>query len=384
MDFRKSITETSLARLYFIILPITLFIACGESSRNKQQKGEIELSLETTSNEEPKYVKSIQFVSPGKYDTCYYNENIKIIYTDNGEHFPVDSAIVYFNQKRLVRLTGSEREFSFNIPNTRCGKNYLKIIAFHPNNKQGIATQSIIIQPDKAPQQLQYELVRTYHHASDASTQGLIYHNGFMYEGTGLYGESTLRKIDLEQDKTLSVLSLDNQYFGEGITIYNNKIYQLTWTSRKGFVYNIETFSLETTFDYNTQGWGLTTIGDSLVMSDGSNRLFYLDPNSFNILKTLEVFDHQGPVFNLNELEYINGEIWANVWLTDRIVVINPRNGAVTAELSLPELLSPLEKAKLNSDDDVLNGIAYNNHKKTLYVTGKHWPKLFEIKIKTR
>ena len=215
-----------------------------------------------------------------------------------------------------------------------------------------------------------------------ASTQGLIFHEGYIYEGTGLYGESTLRKVDLEKDKILSVLSLESQYFGEGITIYKDKIFQLTWTSRKGFVYDISSFALETTFDYDSQGWGLTTMGDTLVMSDGSHKLYLLDPDSFSILKTIEVYDNKGAVTNLNELEYINGRIWANVWLTDRIVVINPKTGAVTEELLLPDLLTAAEKARLDSDDDVLNGIAYNEQKGTIYVTGKHWPKLFEIKIK--
>ena len=156
----------------------------------------------------------------------------------------------------------------------------------------------------------------------------------------------------------------------------------MTWTSRKGFVYDISSFALETTFDYDSQGWGLTTMGDTLVMSDGSHKLYLLDPDSFSILKTIEVYDNKGAVTNLNELEYINGRIWANVWLTDRIVVINPKTGAVTEELLLPDLLTAAEKARLDSDDDVLNGIAYNEQKGTIYVTGKHWPKLFEIKIK--
>ena len=224
--------------------------------------------------------------------------------------------------------------------------------------------------------------MKTYRHAPDASTQGLIFHEGYIYEGTGLYGESTLRKVDLEKDKILSVLSLESQYFGEGITIYKDKLFQLTWTSRKGFVYDISSFALETTFDYDSQGWGLTTMGDTLVMSDGSHKLYLLDPDSFSILKTIEVYDNKGAVTNLNELEYINGKIWANVWLTDRIVVINPKTGAVTEELLLPALLTAAEKARLDSDDDVLNGIAYNEQKGTIYVTGKHWPKLFEIKIK--
>lgn len=383
MEFRELMTRMKAFRFHSIILVLSLLcFACEEHKKNGQENaGESTGSAPT--KETSRYVKSVQFVYPMKNDTCRYNEEVKIMYANN-KRYPVDSAIVYLNQKPIQTLDSTEREFSFRIPATRCGKNSLKVIAFHPNNKQGVATQTFVIQPDKAPQRLQYDIIKTYHHAPDASTQGLVYHDGYIYEGTGLYGQSTLRKINLEQNKTLSVLSLESQYFGEGIAIYKNKIYQLTWTSRKGFVYDINTFSQETTFDYNTQGWGLTTIEDSLVMSDGSHKLFYLDPRSFSVLKTVEVFDHNGPVNNLNELEYINGKIWANVWLTDRIVVIDPQTGLVTEELVLPNLLTPAEKAKLNSDDDVLNGIAYNREKGTIYLTGKHWPKLFEIKIKTK
>ena len=225
------------------------------------------------------------------------------------------------------------------------------------------------------------ELVKTYSHATDASTQGLVYIDGIMYEGTGIKGQSTLRKIDLENNKTLSMLGLDSQYFGEGITVYKDKIYQLTWTSQKAFVYDLASFTLLTTFDYSMeQGWGLTTMGDKLIMSDGSHNLYHLDPNLFSVVKTVEVFDNKGPVTNLNELEYINGYIWANEWLTDRIVIIDPQSGEVIEELLLPNLLTASERAKLDQNDDVLNGIAYNEKKGTIYVTGKHWPKLFEIK----
>ena len=227
-----------------------------------------------------------------------------------------------------------------------------------------------------------YKVRNVYPHDTDSYTQGLYWDNGYLWEGTGEYGNSKLRKVRLDTGMPVKEISLAEKYFGEGITIYKDKIFQLTWTSRKGFVYDISSFALETTFDYDSQGWGLTTMGDTLVMSDGSHKLYLLDPDSFSILKTIEVYDNKGAVTNLNELEYINGKIWANVWLTDRIVVINPKTGAVTEELLLPDLLTAAEKARLDSDDDVLNGIAYNEQKGTIYVTGKHWPKLFEIRIK--
>ena len=365
--------------IYYIFFGI-LLISCKNETKSKEREQPVTVVAESIPADGPKFVKSIQIVTPLKGDTCQFNQKIKITYA-NLKRFPVDSAQLFFNNKLIVTLDSTTREFEFTLPADKCGTNTIKIFAFHPDNRQGSATQSLILKPDKAPRRLSYDLVQTYSHASDASTQGLVYHKGFIYEGTGIRGKSTLRKIDLENNKILSTLSLKSEYFGEGVTIYNDKIYQITWTSRKGFVYNIDTFSEETTFDYTTQGWGITTMDDRLVMSDGTHLLYHLNPGNFNKIKTVEVYDHNGPVEQLNELEYINGYIWANVWLTDRIVVIHPESGVVVEELYLPNMLTPAEKAKIDLKEDVLNGIAYNPGKGTIYVTGKHWPKMFELKI---
>lgn len=366
---------------YYILLSILLVAACQGTNKAKNT-GDTAVSstTEEARGTGPKYVKSVQFVYPMKGDTCQFNQELKIVYANN-KRYKIDSAHLFFNQKKIATLDSTTKEYIFKLPKEKCGTNTLKVIAFHPNSKQGVATQSFIVKPDKAPKRLNYKLVKTYNHATDASTQGLAYIDGIMYEGTGIKGQSTLRKIDLESNKTLASLSLDARYFGEGITVYKDKIYQLTWTSKKAFVYDLATFTLLTTFDYSMQeGWGLTTMGDKLVMSDGTHRLYHLDPELFTVIKTVEVYDSKGPVTNLNELEYINGFIWANEWLTDRIVIIDPETGEVTEELLLPNMLTPAEKAKLDENDDVLNGIAYNEKKGTIYVTGKHWPKLFEIK----
>lgn len=366
---------------YYIFLFAILFTACQSDPKKEKQATTVSTNTNLSQDNGPKYVKSVQFVYPMKFDTCQFNQELKIVYANN-KRYKIDSAHLFFNQEKIASLDSNEREYKFQIPKGECGTNTLKIIAFHPDNKQGVATQSFILKSDKAPKSLDYKLIKTYTHTTDASTQGLLYINGFMYEGTGINGQSTLRKIDLESDKTLSVLSLEKEYFGEGITVYNDKIYQLTWTSRKAFVYDLANFKLLTTMDYSMQeGWGITTMGDKLIMSDGSHLLYELDPNTFTVQRTIEVYDHHGPVKQLNELEYINGYVWANVWLTDRIVVINPTTGEVVKELWLRDMLTPAEKAKLDKNDDVLNGIAYNEKKGTIYVTGKHWPKLFEIKI---
>ena len=173
-------------------------------------------------------------------------------------------------------------------------------------------------------------------------------------------------------------INLERQYFGEGATIINNEIYQITWTSRKGFVYDPATFNLIRTIDYPTQGWGLTTVGDKLVMSDGSNILYYLEPKSFSEIKRVEVYNDQGPVSQLNELEYIDGKIYANIYLTNKIVIIDPQTGMVDAEVDFSSILPQADR---HANIDVFNGIAWDKENRRLFVTGKNWPKLFEVKI---
>lgn len=223
-----------------------------------------------------------------------------------------------------------------------------------------------------------YEVVHAYPHDPGAWTEGLAYENGFLYESTGLEGRSSLRKVELETGKVLQEVDLAAQYYGEGIAIYNQKIVQLTWQSHVGFVYDEESFKLLREFDYPTEGWGITYDGQRLIMSDGTSTLHFLDPETFKEVGSVQAFDDSGPVDNLNELEYVNGEIYANVWLTDRIAMIDPRTGRVLGWIDLTGLLSA---ADLSQPVDVLNGIAYDAQHDRLFVTGKLWPKLFEIKL---
>lgn len=355
-----------------------MLASCGGSKQKNNDKPE---AAETALKDEVKYVNSIKFLSPEKNKLYSYNDELNITF-ENKERFPVDSVQIFFNSEKINVPSKDTRSFTYRIPEGKTGGNTIKIIAYHPENKRGIATVTINVKPDKAPDKYAYEVIKVFPHDTKAYTQGLVYHDGFIYEGTGKEGESTLRKTNVATGEILSVLSIDNNLFGEGVTIYKDKIYQITWTSRKGFVYDLKTFTLESTFSYNSEGWGITTAGDKLIMSDGSNKLYHITPSNFNIIKQVEVYDNNGPVEQLNELEYVNGLVWANVWLTDRIVAIDPETGAVKAELDMSALLKPAERAKINDKDDVLNGIAYNPEKDTYYLTGKHWPKLFEVKIK--
>ena len=223
-----------------------------------------------------------------------------------------------------------------------------------------------------------YSIVNTYPHDPDAFTQGLVFEDGVLYEGTGLYGQSTLRRVELETGAILQIRELPDQFFGEGITIHENKIIQLTWRSNVGFVYDRSSFELLEEFSYSTEGWGITHDGEHLIMSDGTSTLHLLDPQTFEKTGQLEVFDNDGPVTRLNELEYIQGEIYANIWQTDRVARIAPATGRVIGWVDLEGLLTTED---LSEPVDVLNGIAYDAEADRLFVTGKLWPKLFEIEL---
>jgi len=223
-----------------------------------------------------------------------------------------------------------------------------------------------------------YNIVNTYPHDRSAFTQGLVFEDGFLYEGTGLYGQSTLRRVELETGDILQIRGLPDQFFGEGITVYGNEIIQLTWQSNVGFVYDRNSFELLQQFNYSTEGWGITHNGTCLIMSDGTSTLHFLDPQTFEEISQLAVFANDDPVTRLNELEYVQGEIYANVWQTDRIARISPATGRVIGWIDLEGILTAEDRSE---PVDVLNGIAYDADTDRLFVTGKLWPKLFEIEL---
>jgi glutaminyl-peptide cyclotransferase len=222
-----------------------------------------------------------------------------------------------------------------------------------------------------------YNVVKTFPHDGSAFTQGLEYANGFLYEGTGLNGRSSIRKVKLETGEVLERRDLADSYFGEGITLWGSELFQLTWQSGIGFVYDRRTFAPRRTFKYEGEGWGLSHDASSLIMSDGTESLRFIDPATFRERRRVKVTAVGLPVKSLNELEYVNGEILANVWQTDYVARIDPATGTVRAWIDLRGLLPPTER----DSADVLNGIAYDAGGKRLFVTGKLWPRLFEIRL---
>ena len=223
-----------------------------------------------------------------------------------------------------------------------------------------------------------YQIINSYPHDRNAFTQGLVYEDGVLYEGTGRNGYSELRKVELETGNVLQIYELSEEFFGEGITVYGDKIIQLTYLSNVGFVYNKETFELLREFSYPTAGWGITNDGKHLIMSDGTPMLYFLDPETFKQNHKIMVLDQDSPVWGLNELEYIDGQIYANVWPTERIVRIEPETGEVIGWIVTEGILAPQDHSE---PVDVFNGIAYDAANRRLFVTGKFYPKLYEIKL---
>lgn len=293
----------------------------------------------------------------------------------NGE---LDNTKVFINDS----LISTEKEIEFNCTVDKVnlvGKNIIKVVCTNSDGSQGINYKTFEVLSDIIPQQYSYQVVKTFSHNTKHFTQGLEIQDDFLYESTGENGTSGIYKMNLETGKILNSVALDEKYFGEGITILNQSIYQLTYKAQKGFVYNLNTFEQTATFGFESkEGWGMTNNGTHLIMSDGTNILTFIDPVSFKTVKKIQVYNHKGEVQFLNELEYDQGFIYANIYTTDMIVKIDARTGRILDEIDLRGLLGTYNT---NERIDVLNGIAINRKNGKFYVTGKLWPKLFEIKL---
>jgi glutamine cyclotransferase len=358
-------------RLFLTALMVSTFLmSCNQNANSDETKNKQNISKKQ--EHKALYQNKIDFTAPKVGQVYKQNEAIAVDLKITEDDRIIDSIKYLFNRKEIELANGELQEV-----NLKAGKNIITAIAYMQGNKEEISTHIIGIS-ELAPQKKSVKKIKEYPHDVTAYTQGLIYTDKFLYEGTGQPRESMLKKIDLEKNELIQSYNLPGEVFGEGIVLHNQKIYQLTWQSRRAFVYDLKTFALVHEFQYDTEGWGITNYYDNLIMSDGTQNLYIIDPESFSIIDQLQVSTNIGPVNNINELEWINGKIWANVYLTNTIVIIDPETGFVETELDLSHLVPD---SYANPHDNVLNGIAYDKKNNRIFVTGKRWPVLYEISI---
>lgn len=289
---------------------------------------------------------------------------------------PIDS-VQYFINGQPVSSNGE-----LNIRDYRLGKQAVSATIYFDGDKKEL-NNTVYFLAAEAPKVYSYEVVNTFPHDDKAFTQGFVFHDGYFYESTGQFGKSTLRKTEIETGKVLRKVDLDKKYFGEGMTIFNGKIYQLTWRKKVGFIYDLDTFELERTFDYgkSKEGWGLTHNKEHLIKTDGTEKIWFLDPETLVENKYIETYTNKRKAEKLNELEFVKGKIYANIWQQNSILIVNPQNGTIEGIVNLKGLQA---KAGQEGEDNVLNGIAYDESTDRLFVTGKNWNKVFEIKLKEK
>jgi len=298
----------------------------------------------------------------------------------------VDSVNVYLGGglKKTIRESSEKPiqdslEIMLPTKGEQTGKSGLRVRLFFTGGTSENHSRQLTFLSDLVPVDYSYQVVNEYPHDVLAYTQGLQYLDGELFEGTGNYGTSSIRRVNLETGEVKQIRDLDQELFGEGITVLGERIYQLTYKSQVGFIYDRTTFQeIQKVYYQNQEGWGLTNNGEELIMSDGTNVIYFLDPEMFTIKRQLQVYHNEGPANSLNELEYINGKIFANRYYTDEIVIIDPESGKVEGRVNLKGIL---EAKHRKPTTDVLNGIAWDREGGRLFVTGKYWPLLFEIRL---
>jgi len=334
-------------------------------------------SCSNSSDRSRKPVSTIS-VQPSK-NNYIFGENVSVNVKTKVRDGEIKTIKLYFNNQLLQE----SKELDFTVENVKLnklGSGNFTVEAVKTDDLKNSRSLVINTISDQVPEKFTYQIVNTFPHSKTHYTQGLEFYNNVLYEGTGEYGTSGIFKIKLETGNIEQSKMLDAKYFGEGITILNDKIFQLTYKTQKGFVYQFSDLALIDSFQFHSaEGWGLTNDGTSLIMSDGTHLLTWLNPKDFSVVKTIQVANNKGIINNLNELEYINGTIYANVYTTDLIVQIDPGTGKILSEINMAGIINMYK----NSTDkiDFLNGIAYQQKNKRLFVTGKYWPKIFEIKI---
>jgi glutamine cyclotransferase len=289
----------------------------------------------------------------------------------------IDSIIYFVNDKKVGFKNGNEK-LNFNLKDQKLGYQNLKALVYF-GGENSEATARIELVSNVQPKLLKYKIINTYPHDTASFTEGLEFYNDTLCESTGQHGSSYFRKYDYKTGKIYKQIDLDQMYFGEGITFINGKLYQLTWEEKTGFIYDAKTLKLEKkfTYDKDIEGWGMTNDGTYIYQTDKTEKIWKMDPKTQKMIDYINVYSGESKIKAINELEWINGKIYTNVWQKDAIAVVNPNTGAVEGILDM----SGLKKLIKNVNADVLNGIAYNPKTKTIFVTGKYWDKMFEITV---
>jgi glutamine cyclotransferase len=320
---------------------------------------------------------SIFTIDNSNFKAQYQPQESLQIGISNPNDKAVDSIIYYVNDKKIASKKGLDK-LTFELKDQKLGYQNLKALVYF-GGENSEATARIELVSNVQPKLLKYKIVNTFSHDTTSFTEGLEFYKDTLYESTGLKGKSYVRKYDYRTGKVYKQINLDAKYFGEGITFINDKMYQLTWEEKTGFIYNAKTLKLEKTFAYDKdiEGWGMTNDGKYIYQTDKTEKIWKMDPNTQKMVDYINVYSGDSKIKAINELEWINGKIYTNVWQKDAIAVVNPNNGAVEGILDM----SGLRKLINVTPDDYLNGIAYNPKTKTIFVTGKNWDKMFEVTV---
>ncbi len=348
-----------------LVILLSLFITAFSCSNN--------------SSKSRKPVCSIS-IQPNK-SSYVFGEKVAVNISTKVKNGEIENIKVFYKNE----LIKESKELDFTIEGIEInilGNSVISVEAIKTDGVSNTQSKTLHTLSNIVPEKLTYKTVNIYPHSKDYFTEGLEFHNGYLYEGTGENGASGIYKVNLTTGKAVQAVELNEKYFGEGITVLNDKIYQLTYRAKKGFIYNFNSFALIDSFQFTSttnEGWGLTNDGKNLIMSDGSQFLTWLNPNDFSIVKRVEVGNNKAIYKNVNELEYINETIYANIYTTEMIVQIDPETGRILSEINFPDMIKMYHNQK--DRIDLMNGIAWDEKNNRLFVTGKLWPKLFEIEL---
>lgn len=306
----------------------------------------------------------------------YTQNELLELQISNPKNETIDSVTFFINNKRIGKSDGTSK-FSFALINQKLGYQNIKASIYY-DGKPEIDSSRVELVSSIEPKLLTYTILNTYPHNVETFTEGLEFYNDTLYESAGQYGKSKLLKTDYKTGKIIKSLDLEAKYFGEGITILKDKIYQLTYKEGVGFIYNAKTWKLEKTFDFDkTEGWGMTNDGTNIYFNDSSEKIWTMNPETLKTTDNINVYSTSSKITQVNELEWVEGKLYSNIFTKDFIVIVDPKSGAVVEIVDM----KGLRKLSKVTDDDVLNGIAYNPKTKTLFVTGKNWDKIFEVRV---